>query len=163
MFSFSHDAMDSYYEYIWDVTILEYLTCILSVECCSCLGWVLMAGESESRSYTRASLNFMSDLHHKRGETDKRQIAVSSGSALGVSRSAAFLPWGSPLTQWSLSALIVFHSLDAGWSASSHGGGVEGIGCWGSIHTSLILLTGSETVTEQLCTITVATAVSFVR
>ncbi|KAF7478057.1 Hypothetical predicted protein [Marmota monax] len=25
----SHDAMDSYYDYIWDVTILEYLTCIL--------------------------------------------------------------------------------------------------------------------------------------
>ncbi|XP_063499522.1 integrator complex subunit 8 isoform X11 [Symphalangus syndactylus] len=39
----SHDAMDSYYDYIWDVTILEYLTY----------------------------------LHHKRGETDKRQIAVS--------------------------------------------------------------------------------------
>nr|XP_044599901.1 integrator complex subunit 8 isoform X3 [Equus asinus] len=37
----SHDAMDSYYDYIWDVTILEYLTY----------------------------------LHHKRGETDKRQIA----------------------------------------------------------------------------------------
>ena len=74
----SHDAMDSYYEYIWDVTILEYLTCILSVECCSCLGWVLMAGESESRSYTRASLNFVSDLHHKRGETDKRQIAIKA-------------------------------------------------------------------------------------
>ncbi|KFZ64944.1 Integrator complex subunit 8, partial [Antrostomus carolinensis] len=40
----SHDAMDSYYEYIWDVTILEYLTY----------------------------------LHHKRGETDKRQIAVKA-------------------------------------------------------------------------------------
>ncbi|KAM4688564.1 integrator complex subunit 8 [Discoglossus pictus] len=38
----SHDAMDSYYEYIWDVTILEYLT----------------------------------HLHHKRGEVDKRQIAI---------------------------------------------------------------------------------------
>ncbi|KAG8133795.1 hypothetical protein E2320_011546 [Naja naja] len=25
----SHDAMDSYYDYIWDITILEYLTCIL--------------------------------------------------------------------------------------------------------------------------------------
>jgi len=25
--------MDSYYEYIWDVTILEYLTCILSLRC----------------------------------------------------------------------------------------------------------------------------------
>ncbi|TNN31746.1 Integrator complex subunit 8 [Liparis tanakae] len=25
----SHDAMDSFYDYIWDVTILEYLTCIL--------------------------------------------------------------------------------------------------------------------------------------
>lgn len=24
--------MDSYYEYIWDVTILEYLTCILLLE-----------------------------------------------------------------------------------------------------------------------------------
>uniref|UniRef100_A0A6Q2Y329 INTS8 TPR repeats domain-containing protein n=1 Tax=Esox lucius TaxID=8010 RepID=A0A6Q2Y329_ESOLU len=24
----SHDAMDSFYDYIWDVTILEYLTCI---------------------------------------------------------------------------------------------------------------------------------------
>ncbi|KAM6373255.1 integrator complex subunit 8 isoform 2-T2 [Alca torda] len=45
----SHDAMDSYYEYIWDVTILEYLTY----------------------------------LHHKRGETDKRQIAChySDGSS----------------------------------------------------------------------------------
>lgn len=32
VFSFSHDAMDSYYEYIWDVTILEYLTCILVLE-----------------------------------------------------------------------------------------------------------------------------------
>ncbi|NWX21027.1 INT8 protein, partial [Aegotheles bennettii] len=40
----SHDAMDSYYEYIWDVTILEYL------------------------AY----------LHHKRGETDKRQIAIKA-------------------------------------------------------------------------------------
>uniref|UniRef100_A0A8C5PJL9 Integrator complex subunit 8 n=1 Tax=Leptobrachium leishanense TaxID=445787 RepID=A0A8C5PJL9_9ANUR len=40
----SHDAMDSYYEYIWDVTILEYLTC----------------------------------LHHKRGEMDKRQIAIKA-------------------------------------------------------------------------------------
>ncbi|KAG1935322.1 integrator complex subunit [Pimephales promelas] len=25
----SHDSMDSFYDYIWDVTILEYLTCIL--------------------------------------------------------------------------------------------------------------------------------------
>ncbi|XP_055966871.1 integrator complex subunit 8 [Sorex fumeus] len=40
----SHDAMDSYYGYIWDVTILEYLTY----------------------------------LHHKRGETDKRQIAIKA-------------------------------------------------------------------------------------
>ncbi|NXS15288.1 INT8 protein, partial [Mystacornis crossleyi] len=40
----SHDAMDSYYEYMWDVTILEYLTY----------------------------------LHHKRGETDKRQIAIKA-------------------------------------------------------------------------------------
>ncbi|XP_053324229.1 integrator complex subunit 8 [Spea bombifrons] len=40
----SHDGMDSYYEYIWDVTILEYLT----------------------------------HLHHKRGETDKRQIAIKA-------------------------------------------------------------------------------------
>ncbi|KAM8967767.1 integrator complex subunit 8 [Pelodytes ibericus] len=40
----SHDAMDSYYEYIWDVTILEYLTY----------------------------------LHHKRGEMDKRQIAIKA-------------------------------------------------------------------------------------
>ncbi|XP_052643333.1 integrator complex subunit 8 isoform X1 [Harpia harpyja] len=40
----SHDAMDSYYEYIWDVTILEYLTY----------------------------------LHHKRGETDKQQIAIKA-------------------------------------------------------------------------------------
>ncbi|XP_073488094.1 integrator complex subunit 8 [Aquarana catesbeiana] len=39
-----HDAMDSYYEYIWDVTILEYLTY----------------------------------LHHKRGEVDKRQIAIKA-------------------------------------------------------------------------------------
>jgi len=36
--------MDSYYDYIWDVTILEYLTY----------------------------------LHHKRGETDKRQIAIKA-------------------------------------------------------------------------------------
>lgn len=28
---FSHDAMDSFYDYIWDVTILEYLTCILTL------------------------------------------------------------------------------------------------------------------------------------
>lgn len=28
-FNFSHDAMDSFYDYIWDVTILEYLTRIL--------------------------------------------------------------------------------------------------------------------------------------
>lgn len=28
-FHFSHDAMDSFYDYIWDVTILEYLTRIL--------------------------------------------------------------------------------------------------------------------------------------
>ncbi|KAL0962622.1 hypothetical protein UPYG_G00342890 [Umbra pygmaea] len=40
----SHDAMDSFYEYIWDVTILEYLT----------------------------------HIHHKRGETEKRQIAVKA-------------------------------------------------------------------------------------
>ncbi|XP_039593760.1 integrator complex subunit 8 [Polypterus senegalus] len=40
----SHDAMDSLYEYIWDVTILEYLTYI----------------------------------HHKRGETEKRQIAIKA-------------------------------------------------------------------------------------
>ncbi|KAG8441765.1 hypothetical protein GDO86_010805 [Hymenochirus boettgeri] len=40
----SHDAMDSYYEYIWDVTILEYLT----------------------------------HLHHKRGEMDKRQIVIKA-------------------------------------------------------------------------------------
>lgn len=26
---YSHDSMDSLYDYIWDVTILEYLTCIL--------------------------------------------------------------------------------------------------------------------------------------
>ncbi|MEQ2263012.1 Integrator complex subunit 8 [Xenotaenia resolanae] len=39
----SHDAMDSFYDYIWDVTILEYLT----------------------------------HIHHKRGEMEKRQIAVS--------------------------------------------------------------------------------------
>ncbi|KAL4629777.1 integrator complex subunit 8 [Arapaima gigas] len=40
----SHDAMDSFYDYIWDVTILEYLTYI----------------------------------HHKRGENDKRQIAIKA-------------------------------------------------------------------------------------
>lgn len=40
----SHDAMDSYYDYIWDVTILEYLT----------------------------------HIHHKRGEAEKRQIAVKA-------------------------------------------------------------------------------------
>lgn len=27
----SHDAMDSFYDYIWDITILEYLTRILSL------------------------------------------------------------------------------------------------------------------------------------
>ncbi|KAJ3609762.1 hypothetical protein NHX12_024273 [Muraenolepis orangiensis] len=37
-----HDAMDSFYDYIWDVTILEYLT----------------------------------HIHHKRGESEKRQIAA---------------------------------------------------------------------------------------
>ncbi|XP_018606035.1 integrator complex subunit 8 [Scleropages formosus] len=40
----SHDAMDSFYDYIWDVTILEYLTYI----------------------------------HHKRGENEKRQIAIKA-------------------------------------------------------------------------------------
>lgn len=40
----SHDAMDSYYDYIWDVTILEYLT----------------------------------HIHHKRGESEKRQIAMKA-------------------------------------------------------------------------------------
>ncbi|KAJ8267890.1 hypothetical protein COCON_G00130620 [Conger conger] len=40
----SHDAMDSFYDYIWDITILEYLTYI----------------------------------HHKRGENEKRQIAIKA-------------------------------------------------------------------------------------
>uniref|UniRef100_A0A3P8VIZ2 Integrator complex subunit 8 n=1 Tax=Cynoglossus semilaevis TaxID=244447 RepID=A0A3P8VIZ2_CYNSE len=40
----SHDAMDSFYDYIWDVTILEYLTYI----------------------------------HQKRGEAEKRQIAIKA-------------------------------------------------------------------------------------
>ncbi|KAM6958796.1 integrator complex subunit 8, partial [Aplochiton taeniatus] len=40
----SHDAMDTFYEYIWDVTILEYLT----------------------------------HIHHKRGESEKRQIAIKA-------------------------------------------------------------------------------------
>ncbi|CAF92049.1 unnamed protein product, partial [Tetraodon nigroviridis] len=40
----SHDAMDSFYDYIWDITILEYLT----------------------------------HIHHKRGETEKRQIAMKA-------------------------------------------------------------------------------------
>lgn len=40
----SHDSMDSLYDYIWDVTILEYLTYI----------------------------------HHKRGESDKRQVAIKA-------------------------------------------------------------------------------------
>uniref|UniRef100_A0A673HBD1 Integrator complex subunit 8-like n=1 Tax=Sinocyclocheilus rhinocerous TaxID=307959 RepID=A0A673HBD1_9TELE len=40
----SHDSMDSFYGYIWDVTILEYLTYI----------------------------------HHKRGEGDKRQVAIKA-------------------------------------------------------------------------------------
>uniref|UniRef100_H2LUR6 Integrator complex subunit 8 n=1 Tax=Oryzias latipes TaxID=8090 RepID=H2LUR6_ORYLA len=48
----SHDAMDSFYDYIWDVTILEYLT----------------------------------HIHHKRGETEKRQIAVSQFRRRKVSR-----------------------------------------------------------------------------
>lgn len=30
LYHHSHDAMDSFYDYIWDVTILEYLTCILA-------------------------------------------------------------------------------------------------------------------------------------
>lgn len=40
----SHDAMDTFYDYIWDVTILEYLT----------------------------------HIHHKRGESEKRQIAIKA-------------------------------------------------------------------------------------
>ncbi|XP_061597267.1 integrator complex subunit 8 [Cololabis saira] len=40
----SHDAMDSFYDYIWDITILEYLT----------------------------------HIHHKRGEAEKRQIAMKA-------------------------------------------------------------------------------------
>ncbi|XP_056154171.1 integrator complex subunit 8 [Lampris incognitus] len=40
----SHDAMDSFYDYIWDVTILEYLT----------------------------------HIHHKRGESEKRQMAIKA-------------------------------------------------------------------------------------
>ncbi|KAI7799319.1 putative integrator complex subunit 8, partial [Triplophysa rosa] len=40
----SHDSMDSLYDYIWDVTILEYLTYI----------------------------------HYKRGESDKRQVAIKA-------------------------------------------------------------------------------------
>uniref|UniRef100_A0A7N6B377 INTS8 TPR repeats domain-containing protein n=1 Tax=Anabas testudineus TaxID=64144 RepID=A0A7N6B377_ANATE len=40
----SHDSMDSFYDYIWDVTILEYLT----------------------------------HIHHKRGEIEKRQIAIKA-------------------------------------------------------------------------------------
>uniref|UniRef100_A0A4W4HDL5 INTS8 TPR repeats domain-containing protein n=1 Tax=Electrophorus electricus TaxID=8005 RepID=A0A4W4HDL5_ELEEL len=40
----SHDAMDSFYDYIWDVTILEYLT----------------------------------HIHHKRGEIEKRQVAIKA-------------------------------------------------------------------------------------
>ncbi|XP_067111641.1 integrator complex subunit 8 [Osmerus mordax] len=40
----SHDAMDTLYDYIWDVTILEYLT----------------------------------NIHHKRGESEKRQIAIQA-------------------------------------------------------------------------------------
>ncbi|XP_051728788.1 integrator complex subunit 8 isoform X2 [Ctenopharyngodon idella] len=40
----SHDSMDSFYDYIWDVTILEYLTY----------------------------------MHHKRGESDKRQVAIKA-------------------------------------------------------------------------------------
>ncbi|XP_060798673.1 integrator complex subunit 8 isoform X2 [Neoarius graeffei] len=40
----SHDSMDSFYDYIWDVTILEYLT----------------------------------HIHHKRGELEKRQVAIKA-------------------------------------------------------------------------------------
>ncbi|XP_072531478.1 integrator complex subunit 8 isoform X1 [Salminus brasiliensis] len=40
----SHDSMDSFYDYIWDVTILEYLT----------------------------------HIHHKRGEIEKRQVAIKA-------------------------------------------------------------------------------------
>ncbi|XP_063041579.1 integrator complex subunit 8 [Engraulis encrasicolus] len=40
----SHDGMDSYYDYLWDVTILEYLT----------------------------------HIHQKRGESDKRQVAIKA-------------------------------------------------------------------------------------
>uniref|UniRef100_A0A8C7H0N2 Integrator complex subunit 8 n=1 Tax=Oncorhynchus kisutch TaxID=8019 RepID=A0A8C7H0N2_ONCKI len=45
----SHDAMDSFYDYIWDVTILEYLT----------------------------------HIHHKRGESEKRQIAPNRQNLRG--------------------------------------------------------------------------------
>ncbi|XP_015474391.1 integrator complex subunit 8 isoform X1 [Parus major] len=71
----SHDAMDSYYEYIWDVTILEYLTCILLLEYHTyCM---FTAGKSPLPTYV-TFLDLSSDLHHKRGETDKRQIAIKA-------------------------------------------------------------------------------------
>lgn len=38
----SHDAMDLYYDYIWDITLLEYLVCILDAFVVS-LSWE-MAG-----------------------------------------------------------------------------------------------------------------------
>lgn len=91
----SHDAMDSFYDYIWDVTILEYLTRILSVS----MYWfgILFVAVTWSckRSYIISleyiqyylqfivillPLNVRSDIHHKRGETEKRQIAVSSSN-----------------------------------------------------------------------------------
>ncbi|CAG5956349.1 unnamed protein product [Menidia menidia] len=66
----SHDAMDSFYDYIWDVTILEYLTRILPM------------GPQNRHLLPLSSLCLLSccsDIHHKRGEAEKRQIAVSLG------------------------------------------------------------------------------------
>ncbi|CAG5956325.1 unnamed protein product [Menidia menidia] len=65
----SHDAMDSFYDYIWDVTILEYLTRILPM------------GPQNPHLLPLSSLCLLSccsDIHHKRGEAEKRQIAIKA-------------------------------------------------------------------------------------
>ncbi|KTG38689.1 hypothetical protein cypCar_00014723 [Cyprinus carpio] len=66
----SHDSMDSFYDYIWDVTILEYLTCILFKE------------DSISDQHKAAVVSLKhyicKNIHHKRGEGDKRQVAIKA-------------------------------------------------------------------------------------
>ncbi|KTF81664.1 hypothetical protein cypCar_00042118 [Cyprinus carpio] len=66
----SHDSMDSFYDYIWDVTILEYLTCILFKE-------DPISDQHES-AVISLELYFCKYIHHKRGESDKRQVAIKA-------------------------------------------------------------------------------------